>query len=444
MKVTFLTAGTGSYHCGACMRDNTLVTALHRAGHEVALLPMYLPMMLDEEVLPQVMEAPIFFGGINVYLQQKFSLFRHTPRWLDKLTNGVGLLRAVARRSPMTSGRDLGEMTLGMLRVEESRLTKELDKLIDWLEHHEKPDLICLSNALLAGLTREMKRRLRVPVIVFFQGEDTFLDSLPDPFREQSWAEMKERLTEADMLVSPSRFYADLMAGRLGIAASAIEVLPNGIVLEGYGPARMEEPPAIGYLARMTREKGLGILVDSYLALQRAGSHPDCRLKIAGSCTAGDAEFVSAMKKKIEEAGLSAKVEWRPNLTREGKEEFLRSLTLFSVPVTYPEAFGLYVVEAMASGVPVVKPDASSFPEIVAATEGGVLVPPGDPAELAAAWERLLDDPKELRAMGERGRRGVEERYSVTAMRDGFVVLAEQVLAAAGQGPKSQEQELIS
>ena len=444
MKVTFLTAGTGSYHCGACMRDNALVTALHRAGHEVALLPMYLPMVLDEEVLPQVKKAPIFFGGINVYLQQKFALFRHTPRWLDKLTNGVGLLRAVAGRSHMTRGRDLGEMTLGMLRVEESRLTKELDKLIDWLEHHEKPDLICLSNALLAGLTREMKRRLRVPVIVFFQGEDTFLDSLPEPFREQSWAEMKERLTEADMLVSPSRFYADLMAGRLGIAASAIEVLPNGIVLEGYGPARMEKPPAIGYLARMTREKGLGILVDGYLALQRTGSHPDCRLKIAGSCTAGDAEFVSAMKKKIEEAGLSAKVEWRPNLTREEKEEFLRSLTLFSVPVTYPEAFGLYVVEAMASGVPVVNPDASSFPEIVAATEGGVLVPPGDPAELAAGWERLLNDPKELRAMGERGRRGVEERYSVTAMRDGFVVLAEQVLAAAGQGRKSQEQELIS
>ena len=99
MKVTFLTAGTGSYYCGACMRDNTLVTALHRDGHQLALLPMYLPMQLDEEVLPQVQEAPIFFGGINVYLQQKFSFFRHTPRWLDSLLNGAGLLRAAARRS---------------------------------------------------------------------------------------------------------------------------------------------------------------------------------------------------------------------------------------------------------------------------------------------------------------------------------------------------------
>ena len=61
MKVTFLTAGTGSYHCGACMRDNTLVSALHRDGHEVALLPLYLPMQLDEESPPEIRDSPIFF-----------------------------------------------------------------------------------------------------------------------------------------------------------------------------------------------------------------------------------------------------------------------------------------------------------------------------------------------------------------------------------------------
>ncbi len=444
MKITFLTAGTGSYHCGACMRDNTLVTALHRDGHEVALLPMYLPMILDEEVLPQVKKAPIFFGGINVYLQQKFSLFRHTPRWLDRLFNGAGLLRSAAKRSHMTNARDHGEMTLAMLRVEESRLTKELDKLVDWLAHHEKPDVLCLSNALLAGLTRELKRRLNLPVIAFFQGEDTFLDSLPDPFREACWNEMKERLEEADLLVSPSRFYADLMAERLGIGPERIEVLANGIKLEGYGPATEEGPPAIGYLARMSREKGLGNLVDAFLALRSRGGHDHCRLKIAGSCTTSDEAFVAAQKGKIEQAGLSGAVHWRPNLTREEKEEFLRSLTLFSVPVTNPEAFGLYVVEAMASGVPVVQPRTSSFPEIIEATGGGELVAPGDPEELASAWARLLDRPDELRAMGERGRRGAAERYSVDAMKDGFVALAGQVLAQCAVNRVSQEGELIS
>ena len=431
MKITFLTAGTGSYHCGACMRDNTLVTALHRDGYEVALLPMYLPMHLDEEMLPQVKEVPIFFGGVNVFLQQKFALFRHTPRWLDNLLNGDGLLRSVAKRSHMTSARDQGEMTLAMLRVDESRLTKELEKLLDWLENHERPDLICLSNALLSGLTRELKKRLKIPVIAFFQGEDTFLDSLPEPFCEQSWKEMKERLSEVDLLVSPTKFYANLMADRLGIDVNSIEVLPNGIKLDGYGPAKMEDPPAIGYLARMSREKGLGMLVDAYLNFQEAGKHPTCELRIAGACTAADEKFVQVQKKKLEVAGLTDLVVWRPNITREEKEEFLRGLTLFSVPVTYPEAFGLYLLEAMASGVPVVNPEASSFPEIAVKTGGGISVRPGDPAELARRWEGLLNDPEALRAIGERGRRGVEERYSVGVMKDGFVELAERVLAAA-------------
>lgn len=437
MNVTFLTAGTGSYHCGACMRDNTLVTALHREGHEVALLPMYLPMTLDEEMLPQVEQAPIFFGGINVYLQQKFAIFRHTPKWLDKLLNGTRLLRSVAKRSHMTSARDHGELTLAMLRVEESRLTKELEKLIDWLEHHEKPDLICLSNALLGGLTRELKRRLKVPVMVFFQGEDSFLDGLPEPYREQSWKEMRERLAEADLLVSPSRFYAELMAERLDLPRDRIEVLPNGIVLDGYGPARRDGPPAIGFFARLTREKGLEQFVEAFLALREGGRHSDSRARIAGACTKGDEGFVEEMKKRLEQAGLGGEVDWHTNLSREEKEDFLRSLTLFSVPVRYAEAFGLYVVEALASGVPVVQPEASSFPEIVEATGGGVLVPPEDPKALAAVWARLLDRPDELREMGERGRREVERQYSVEAMKDGFVALAERLLDRAAVNPEA-------
>jgi len=433
MKVTFLSAGTGSYHCGACMRDNTLVTALHRDGHEVALLPLYLPMQLDEDVIPQVREAPIFFGGINVYLQQKFSFFRHTPRWLDRLLNGAGLLRTAARRSHMTSPREQAEMCLAMLQVDESDLTKELDKLMDWLEHHERPDLIALSNSLLSGMTRELKKRLGdIPVMAFFQGEDGFLDSLPEPYRTRSWEEMKERLGECDMLVAPSNFYAGVMAKHLGIPVAGIEVLPNGINLEGYGEPADNSVQAIGYLARMSREKGLGDLVDAYLLLQEGGRFPQCRLRIAGSCPPGDEAFVKDQKEKIEQAGLSKMVDWHPNLTREEKTEFLRGLTVFSVPMQYSEAFGLCLIEAMASGVPVVNPGGSAFEEIAAVTGGGQTVAPGDPSALARGWEELLANPEEAVAMGERGRRGVVERYSVTAMKDGFLELAGRVCAAAG------------
>lgn len=438
MRATFLTPGTGSYYCGACMRDNALVVELHRCGHETHMLPMYLPLQLDEESIPELEETPVFFGGINVYLQQKWALFRRTPEWLDRWLNVPGLLRGAAKRSHMTSARDHGEMCLAMLRVDESGLRKELDKLLAWLEEHGRPEVLCLSTALQAGLIREVKKRLGIPVICFFQGEDSFLDSLPEPFRTESWAEMATRLGDADLLVSPSRYYARLMEGRLGLPEGTIEVLPNGINLDGFGPPEPPQgAPVIGFLARMIRDKGVELLVDAFIALRTGLGHPDCRLMIAGTCTKGDEPLVAELKGRLAAAGLAGSVQWCPNLSREEKTDFLRRLTLFSVPATYPEAFGLYAVEALASGVPIVQPEASSFPEFVESTGGGLLVPPGDPEALARAWMDLLSSPDELARLRERSRRGAEEHYSVTAMKDGFLELAGRVLEPAGSAVAS-------
>ena len=80
LRIVFLTAGTGGWYCGACMRDNALAKSLQAAGHNVSLLPMYLPLHLDEDSLVTPDAAPMFFGGINVYLRHKIPLFRHTPR----------------------------------------------------------------------------------------------------------------------------------------------------------------------------------------------------------------------------------------------------------------------------------------------------------------------------------------------------------------------------
>jgi glycosyltransferase involved in cell wall biosynthesis len=429
MKITILTAGTGSYYCGACMRDNALAKSLHQSGHEVEMLPMYLPLSLDEDVLASSRELPVFFGGINVYLQQKFSLFRHTPGWLDRMLNGPGLLRGAASRSHMTSARDHGEMALEMLRLEDSKLTKELDKLLAWLEGN-KPELLCLSNALQAGMIRELKKRLDVPVLCFFQGEDSFVDGLPEPFREACWQAMRERLPEADLLVAPSRFYADLMQRRLDAPDLGIEVLPNGIDLEGYGPAADKSgPPVIGYLARLMKEKGLALLVEAFVHLRNELGHPDCQLRIAGTATKENDPLVRELQERLRSEGLADDVSWHANISREEKAGLLAGMSLFSVPVIYPEAFGLYVVEAMASGVAVVQPDAAAFPEIVGATGGGVLVKPGDATALAAEWHRLLGQPDEMRELGERGRRGAEEHYSVGTMRERFTEIARRVAA---------------
>jgi glycosyltransferase involved in cell wall biosynthesis len=427
VKIVFLTPGTGSYYCGACMRDNTLARELLRRGHDVTIGPMYLPLMIDGDRLPGLLQTPILFGGINVYLQQKLALFRHTPAIVDRWLNGKGLLRWAARHSHMTTARDHGEMTLQMLRIEASPLQKELEKLFAWLGATARPDVVCLSNALLAGFIPELKRRLGVPVIAFFQGEDTFLDGLPEPFRTECWTAMGERLEGADARLAPSRFYADFIGGRLGAAPGAIEVVPNGIALDGYAAAEPAgEVPAIGYLARMSKDKGLDRLVDAFLVLAGELGDATTRLRIAGAVTAGDEPFIAEQQRKIAAAGLTARVEWAPNLSREAKISFLRSLALFSVPTAYAEAFGLYTIEAMACGVPVVQPDTAAFPELIAATGGGVCVPAGDARALARAWRDLLADGPRRAQLGRAGRLSVEKDFSAGKMAAEFLRVADR------------------
>lgn len=425
MNFAFLTPGTGSYYCGACMRDNALAKSLFAAGHKVSLLPMYLPLQLDEEKLDQP-ENPIFFGGINVYLQQNVSLFRHTPRWFDDFLNNSRLLRFVAKRSHMTSARVHGAMALAMLRIEGSPFGKELDKLTDWLAI-EKPDILCLGTALQAGMIRQLKQCLDVKIICCFQGEDSFLDGLPEPFKTACWAELRDRLQDADLLVAPSRFYADLMRQRLNAPDLPIEIMPNGIDLEGYLPPNPSSPPVIGYLARMIREKGLPELVEAFIHLRNALKHPDARLHIAGAATAGDSTLIGELKQQLEDAGLSDQVTWSPNISREEKTRMLSSLTLFTVPATYPEAFGLYLIEAMASGVPVVQPDASSFPEIITNSVSGILVPPCDPIALATAWNDLIQNPTTLQSLSASARQAAEQSYSVKAMQIRFIEICKEI-----------------
>ena len=391
------------------MRDNSLACELVAMGHEAHLVPMYLPLQLDEERIDE--STPVFFGGINVYLQQKYRLFRRLPRWMDQVFNGRGLLRMVAKRSHLTSANEQGEMTCLMLRLEESNLGKEVDKLVDWLKQDGKPDVIVLSNALLAGLIRELKSRLGVPVVCTFQGEDSFLDSLPKPWCNRAWEELAMRVQDADVLVAPSQFYGRLMEDRLRLEPGSIHVIPNGIDLSGWRESDGENVKRIGYLARMCHSKGLGLLVDAFIQLNDSS----LTLAIAGTMGGGDDVYVAGLKKKLEKARLDNRVEWFPDLARQEKVDFLRDLSVFSVPVVYPEAFGLYLLEAMACGVPVVMPNASAFPEVVNSAACGVLVTPGSAGDLARGLQEMLDDP-EREVVGKKGRRAVEERYHVGAM----------------------------
>ena len=157
-------------------------------------------------------------------------------------------------------------------------------------------------------------------------------------------------------------------------------------------------------------------LVEAFIHLKNRGNVPRLKLHIGGGCGPGDELFVKSLRKRLAEAGFIGETMFAPNLSRVEKIAFLESLTVFSVPARYGEAYGLYVIEAMAAAVPVVQPRTASFPELVEATGGGVLCEPGDAKSLADAIEALLLDSAKARTLGAAGRKAVSERFSVAAM----------------------------
>jgi glycosyltransferase involved in cell wall biosynthesis len=430
MRIVQLTPGTGNFHCGSCLRDIALVRELRQRGHDVLMVPMYLPFVEDDA--ERVETAPLMFGGINVYLSQKLPMFRKMPAWVGRMLSAPALLRACARFSNMTTARDHGELSLSMLRGEAGFQSAEIEKLIAWLKTQPAPDVFCLSNSLLAGLTRRLKQEFNVPVVCTWQGEDSFLDSLPEPYRTEAWSELARRSVDVDQFIAVSRFFAGVMNAKVKLPAEKITVIYNGINFAGYELGQMPATPTIGYLARMHHGKGLTTLVDAFVELKKRPRWQGARLLIAGTTTPADEPYLRQLRQKIAEAGIEDAVEWHPNLEHQAKLDFLRSLSVFSVPATYGEAFGLFVIEALACGVPVVQPQHGAFPEILDKTGGGLLCEPHDPVALANALEQALSDPQAACKMGEQGRENVLKHFSVARMADEVEDVLQKVIKQHG------------
>jgi glycosyltransferase involved in cell wall biosynthesis len=422
MRVALLTPGTGHYYCGSCLRDSALARGLAGLDQSVESVPLYLPFVLEEH--GQEERLPVHMGGINMYLQHKLPLAARAPGWMRSLLDAPGLLRWAASRGSMTEPRQLGRLTVSMLRGEEGRQGRAIGELVDWLAGRELPDVVCLSNVMLVGIVRSLKRALGRPVVCSLQGEAPFLDALPEPHRSEAWAVLVERATQIDAFVPVSQHYGELMRERLRLPPERVHVVHNGIDPSDLATRPLDDQPAVptlGYLARMCVDKGLLTLVEAYIALRKRGRVRSLRLRVAGAMLAVDRPLVEALRNRLEEQGLGADVEFLPNVERHQKVAFLRSLSVLSVPATYGESFGLYLLEAMAAGVPVVQPRHGAFPEILAATGGGLLCEPNDADSLADGIERLLLEPPLARELAGRGRRAVLERFSVERMARGFL-----------------------
>jgi glycosyltransferase involved in cell wall biosynthesis len=420
------------------MRDNALAGALKRLGHSVTLIPLYTPLRSEQ---PLLSESEVFYGGVNVYLQHAARLFRHTPRVLDWVFDRPWLLNAAGKVGAQTPPEKLAGLTLEILEGEDGAAAKELRRLVDFLRDHVKPQVVSLPNLMFVGMARVFRRELGVPVVCELTGEDIFLDAMAEQDRPRVREVIRRRAGDVTRFVATSDSYAIRMAEYLDLPREQIEVVYSGIAERYFTdpPAhRSDHGPTVGYLARICPEKGLGRLIDAMEILRTLPGMDDVRLKVAGYVGGRDAKWYAALQKRAAGAGLGPHIDWLGEVDRAAKLAMLDSIDVFTVPTAYPEPKGIYILEAMARGVPVVQPAHGSFPELLGLTGGGVLVPPGDASALAHTIAELLRDEPRRRELGEIGRETVRAQFTEELMAEGMVRVFESVaLPKVAQGAEA-------
>jgi len=421
-------------YCGSCLRDNALASELLSRGHDVVLTPVYTPTRTDER---NVSQHHVFFGGISVFLEQHSALFRHTPRFMDRLWDAEWVIKMASKRQIKVDPKSLGELTVSMLRGEDGFQRKEIAKLLDWLKTEPKFDVVNLPYTLLLGLAEPLRRTLNVAIVCTLQGEDLFLDGLGEPYKRQSLELIQAAAVHVDAFLPVSRYYLEYMPGYLGLPKEKMRVVPLGINLDGYTP-RAGRPQndvfTIGYFARVAPEKGLHVLAEAYRELRSRPGLGKSRLLAAGYLAPEHQGYMDGVRQKLRDWGLGDQFEYRGEVDRAQKIAFLQSLDVLSVPATYQEPKGIFLLEAMANGVPVVQPRRGAFPEVVENTGGGVIVDADSPAALADGFLELWRDPARAAALGRAGADGVRRHYTVGRMAECAEAVYREVAGSRRQG----------
>ena len=411
MKIVNIVPGFGgTFYCGNCLRDSAYVNSLRELGHDAVTLPMYLPLTLSGQKTHE--DVPVFYGAVNIYLKQQFPVFRYMPGWMENLLDSKPVLKFAAKKSGSTRASGLEELTESMLLGKQGHQNHELDRLVDFLKNHEKPDVVHFSNALLLGLAKQIREEVKVPVVCSLQDEDVWVDVMEPAWRDKIWQLMSEKCRDVDAFVAVSSWFAGVMQDKMHIPGGKMNVVHIGVKPGNYTytlPAA--SPHAIGYLSRICEENGFEILVDAFILLKTDPRFKTLKLKVTGGMTGDDNAFVQRQLNKLEQNRILKDVEIQPDFSTESLERFFKSLTLLSVPVLKGEAFGLYQIEALASGVPLVQPGLGAFPEIVQATGGGIVYHPNTAESLAFNLSALLTDRGKLEQLSRAGRKSVEDAF---------------------------------
>ena len=375
--------------------------------------------------------APVFYGAISIYLKQLYPIFRSAPKWVDKLLNSKPLLKMASGMAGSTRAKGLEEMTVSMLMGEHGQQKEELEKMVDWLESHFKPDVIHISNALLLGLAHRLKERLNVPIVCSLQDEHVWVDVMRGNFPQEVWRLMQEKAKDIDRFISVSSYYTSFMKDKdkLHLNDENISTLHLGVNPKNYNYINsIEKPRNIGFISRLCYANGLDILVDAFIEIKKDNKNDDVKLLLTGGFTNDDKKFLNEQKGKLRNAGLSDDFEIIIDFNDEKRNEFFSRVSVLSVPVRGGEAFGIYLLEAMASGVPIVQPALGAFPEIVEKSSGGAIFPNNTSQELSASLNSILNNKNKLSTLSKNAREGVEKSFNINILSKDLVAIYDALL----------------
>jgi glycosyltransferase involved in cell wall biosynthesis len=341
------------------------------------------------------------------------------------------MLKIAASQAGSTRAKGLEEMTISMLQGEKGEQQDELEHMTDWIRDHFNPDVVHLSNALLLGLAKKLKEKLHVPVVCTLQDEDTWVDVMTKPSREKVWQLMFENAAYVDHFISVSQYFSDVIHDKIKLPENKISSIHIGVDPADYQPKNSgDKDRTIGFISRMCHENGMDILVDAFIILKKQQGYGDVKLILTGGHTGDDKSFLKQIKKRLKQNKLLASVDFHKKFDGEGRQQFFARTAVVSVPVRNGEAFGIYIAEAMASGIPVVQPALGAFPEIIGQTGGGIIYEENTPETLAAALKELLNDPSGLRKLSEEAVAGANKYLDIHKLAKELIEVYEQVSSA--------------
>ena len=420
MKIVYLITGSGgSFYCGNCYRDMLFLKAIRKVpGITSSAIPLYLPP--DKTNIDSGLDKHVFFGAISMYIREKIPIFRNMPSFLDKIFDATPLLKLAARQAGTTRTEGLEELTLHMIEGDNAFRSKEVERLVNYLSRDGKPDIIHLSNALILGLARQLKKRMNVKIVCSLLNEDDWIDEMVEPYKSDAWKLIAREAEHVDTFVTPSNYYKELFLSKTGLSGSNILVVPLGIEPEKNPfPKKESTDPSIGYFCRVSYMNGFDKLVDAFLEL-KSGDFPDLTLHVCGGFTGDDKSFIADQIRKIRESGFKSSVRIYPEFQGTRKSEFFNNVDVISVPVRKHDGYGLYILEANGAGIPVVEPATGAFSEIIDTTKGGITYFPDNGVELVAALKRVLIDKNLRKQFSEHGRSGVLQKLSLEKMAEGL------------------------